>query len=60
MPSSKGGFLQLWTADGKPDKKIYYGPGLTKSCPTCKVEPNVRCVTEQGRLYKKTHPSRLA
>ncbi len=60
MSKSKGGSLQTWTADGKPDVTIYYGPGLHKKCPTCKVGPNVRCVGKGGRLYKKTHPARLA
>ena len=57
---SKGGSLQTFKADGTPDTTLYYGPGLTKKCPTCKVEPNVRCVGKGGRLYKKTHPARLA
>ena len=59
MPKHKGGSLQTFKADGTSDVTFYYGPGLTKQCPTCKVEPNVRCVGKGGRLYKKTHPARL-
>jgi hypothetical protein len=59
MPVSKGGSLQLWTADGKADGTIPYGPGLSRSCPTCHVAPYKRCITSLGRPNKKTHPARL-
>ncbi len=60
MPKSKGGSLQTYKADGTPDVTLYYGPGLTKTCPTCKVPAYTRCIGSGGRLYKKTHPARLA
>lgn len=59
MPKHKGGSLQTWTADGKPGVILYYGKGLNKQCPTCKVDPNIRCVGKGGRLFKKTHPARI-
>lgn len=60
MPKHKGGSLQTFKADGSPDVTLYYGPGLTRTCPTCKVASYVRCVSVSGRLYKKTHPARMA
>lgn len=57
--SSKGGSLQYTDIDGKA-ATVYYGPGLHKPCPECKVAQGVRCVTSSGKLLKKTHLARLS
>lgn len=55
----RGGSLTVTSTDGKNTKILYYGPGLHKACPTCKVDSHVRCVTNSGALLKGSHQARI-